>query len=217
MTEIELREQICEIGRRLYQRGYVSANEGNLSVRLNEDAVLCTPSLVSKGFMQPADLAIVNLAGEQTDGPRPRTSEIKLHLSVYRHRSDVQAVIHTHPPHVTAFAITGKAIPTDIHPEMEFFVGPVPTASYATPGTHEFAQTIVPFLQHSSAIVLANHGLVAFGPTLEWAWFVTEVVDSYCRLLLAARQLGEPQRLTSEQMNELLIMKKSWGLTDPRG
>src|SRR5262245_52873110 len=200
MSEDQLRDDMCEIGRRLYARGYVAANEGNLSVRLADDTVLCTPTLISKGFMNPEDLAIVNMDGDQLSGPRPRTSEIKLHLSIYRHRPDVKAVVHSHAPHVTAFAITGTPIPTNIHPEIEFFVGQVPTASYVTPGTQPFADSVVPYLENTSAVVLANHGLVAFGKSLEWAWFVTEIVDSYCRLLIAAKSLGEPKRLSDEQM-----------------
>jgi L-fuculose-phosphate aldolase len=215
MTESELREQMCEIGRRLYHRGYVSANKGNLSVRLNADEVLCTPTLISKGFMRPDDLATVDMDGKQKSGVRSRTSEIKLHLSIYRHRPNVHAVIHTHAPHVTAFAITGEKIPQNIHPEMEFFVGPVPTAPYRTPGTQEFADSVVPYLDQTRAIVLSNHGLVAFGSTLEEAWFVTEIVESYCRLLTTAKNVGLVQQLSIGQMMELQMMKKTWKTAEP--
>jgi L-fuculose-phosphate aldolase len=216
MTERELRAEICEIGRRLYARGFVAANEGNLSVRLGRDAVLCTPTLVSKGYMRPDELAIVDFDGVQSSGPRPRTSEVKLHLAVYRKRPDVNAVVHTHPPHVTAFAVSGTPVPTGFHPEMELMLGPVSTATYATPGTDEFAESVTPHLDRTSAVVLANHGVVTFGPTLEWAWFATEVLDSYCRLLLNAGPLGGARSLTEEQMKELLKCKRGWGFADPR-
>lgn len=216
MTEWELRAELCEIGRRLYARQFVAANEGNLSVRLGPDRVLCTPTLVSKGYLKPADLAIVDLDAIQISGNRPRTSEIKLHLSIYKHRLDVNAVIHTHPPHTTAFAVSGTPIPNGIHPELELMLGPVPTAPYATPGTAAFANSVVPFLEKTSAVLLESHGLVTFGATLEWAWFATEVLDSYCRLLLTARTIGGAKSLTEEQMAELLEAKRKWGFDDPR-
>jgi len=216
MTERELREEICEIGRRLYARGFVAANEGNLSVRLAPDRVLCTPTLVSKGYLKPSDLAIVDLDATQVAGDRPRTSEIRLHLSVYLHRPDVLAVIHTHPPHATAFAISGTPIPNGIHPELELMLGPVPTAPYQTPGTAAFADSILPFLEKTSAVLLESHGLVTFGVNLDWAWFATEVLDSYCKLLLTARSLGGAKTLSDEQMADLLESKRNWGFADPR-
>jgi len=216
MTERELRAEVCEIGRRLYARGHVAANEGNLSARLSPDRVLCTPTLVSKGYLKPADLAIVDLEANQVAGDRPRTSEIKLHLSIYKHRPDVRAVIHTHPPHATAFAVAGTPIPNGIHPELELMLGPVATAPYFTPGTAAFADSVVPFLEKTSAVLLESHGLVTYGANLEWAWFATEVLDSHCRLLLTARSLGGAKPLSDAQMVELLEAKRQWGFADPR-
>lgn len=207
MRESDLREQICEYGRRLYARGFVSANEGNISARLGPDAILATPTMTSKGFLRPDELAVVNLAGEQRGGPKPCTSEIRLHLAIYRHRPDVNAVMHTHAPHATAFAITGTPVPNNVHPELEYFVGKVPTAPYITPGTEEFAAGVVPFLDSSRAVLLANHGLVTFADSCESAWFTSEIVESYCKLLILAKGLGTVRELTPEQVGELLRMK----------
>jgi L-fuculose-phosphate aldolase len=211
-----VKTEICEIGRRLYQRGLVSAYEGNISVRVGPDEVLCTPSQMCKGFLASDDLCTVNLRGEQTAGMRRRTSEILLHLVVYRERSDVRAVVHAHPPHVLAFALSGEPVPSGHLAEVEVFLGPVPTTPYDTPGTARFAETVTPFVRDATAIVLANHGSVTFGPTLADAWQKTEILDAYCRVLLLTRQLGTPRRLTEAQIGELLALKKRIGLHDPR-
>lgn len=216
MLESKLREDICEIGRRLYARGLVAGSEGNLSVRLGPNSVLCTPTMASKGFMQPAELAIVDLDGRQLDGPRPRTSEVLVHLSVYRHRPDAQAVIHSHPPHATAFAVTHTEIPLAAHPEIDLFLGPVPLVPYELTGTQRLADAVVPYLDRTTALLLANHGSVVWGGTLEHAWFATEILDGYCRLLLNCRPLGPVQPLSAAQVNELLALKRRYGWSDPR-
>jgi L-fuculose-phosphate aldolase len=216
MNEQQLREQICEIGRRLYNRGFAAANDGNISVRLNEREILCTPTLISKGFMKPDDLCVVDYEGRQLRGRRPRSSEIRLHLAVYKHRPDVQAVVHCHPPHATAFAVAGIPIPQCVLPEVEVFLGEVPTAVYETPGTQKFADTIVPHLQASNTIILANHGTVTFGPDLEKAYWNSEIIDAYCRILILAKQLGNVNYFTPAQVQELLELKKRLGYDDIR-
>ncbi len=216
MTEQQHREFLCEIGRRLYARGFVAANDGNLTVRLGEGVFLCTPTMVSKGFLHPEDLCTVDLDGKQLSGPRPRTSEVLLHLAIYRTRPDVQAVVHCHPPHATAFAVAGEPIPKGVLPEVEVFLGEVPLTKYETPGTQKFADTIVPYVRDCNTIVLANHGTVSFGPTLEQAYFHTEIIDAYCRILLLARQLGRINTFTSAQTAELLEVKKRLGYDDVR-
>lgn len=216
MRERELREEICEIGRRLYARGLVAGSEGNISVRLDPEQVLCTPTMVSKGYMKPDDLAIVNLEGRQRSGQRPRTSEILVHLSVYKHRPDVQAVIHSHPPHATAFAVTHTELPMAAHPEVELILGPVPMVPYQMTGTQKLADAVVPFLDRTTAILLANHGSVTWGKTLEQAWFTTEILDGYCRLIMNCKVLGQPQLLTQDQVAELLQLKQRHGWSDPR-
>lgn len=216
MRERELREEICEIGRRLYGRGMVAGSEGNISVRLGADAVLCTPTMVSKGYMKPDELAIVDLEGRQMSGARARSSEILVHLSVYKHRPYAQAVIHSHPSHATAFAVTHTEVPLSAHPEMDLFLGPVPIVPYELTGTQRLADAVVPYLDRTTALLLANHGSVTWGPTLERAWFATEILDAYCRLLLNCKALGPAKTLTPQQVAELLELKKRYGWPDPR-
>src|SRR5438128_2198626 len=216
INERKLREEICEIGRRLYNRGFAAANDGNITIRLNDKEVLCTPTMVSKGFMKPADICKIDYEGNQLAGTRKRTSECLLHLAVYKHRPDVNAVVHCHPPHATAFAVAREPIPKCILPEVEVFLGEVPMALYETPGTQKFADTIIPFVKDCNTIILANHGTVTFGPTLENAYFNSEIIDAYCKILILARQLGRVNFFSAEQTKELLALKKRLGYDDVR-
>jgi L-fuculose-phosphate aldolase len=216
MNEYQLKQEVCEIGRRLYNRGFAAANDGNITVRLNDKEILCTPTMVSKGFMKPEDICKVDYEGKQLAGKRKRTSEVLLHLAVYKHRPDVQAVVHCHPPHATAFAVAREPIPKCVLPEVEVFLGEVPMAMYETPGTTKFAETIVPFVKDCNTIILANHGTVTFGPTIENAYFNSEIIDAYCKILILARQLGSVNYFTEQQTRELLDLKKKIGYDDPR-
>jgi L-fuculose-phosphate aldolase len=216
MNEYKVKEQICEIGRRVYAKGFAAANDGNISVRLNEREIMCSPTMISKGFMRPEDMCKVDYEGKQLAGTRKRSSEILLHLAVYKNRPDVQAVVHCHPPHATAFAVAGVPIPNCILPEVEVFLGEVPTAIYETPGGQKFADTIVPHLKSSNTIILANHGTVTFGPDLEKAYWNSEIIDAYCRILILARQLGNVDYFTQGQTKELLDLKKRLGYDDIR-
>jgi L-fuculose-phosphate aldolase len=216
LNEHKIKEQICEIGRRVYAKGFAAANDGNISYRLNDREVLCSPTMVSKGFMKPEDICKVDLEGKQLAGTRKRSSEILLHLAVYKNRPDVRAVVHCHPPHATAFAVAGVPIPQCVLPEVEVFLGDVPTAIYDTPGTQKFADTIVPHLKASNTIILANHGTVTFGPDLEKAYWNSEIIDAYCRILILARQLGNVNYFTPQQTKELLDLKKRLGYDDLR-
>ncbi|MGI9519713.1 MAG: class II aldolase/adducin family protein [Pirellulaceae bacterium] len=213
---MEPADWICDIGKRLDQRGYTAANDGNISVRLDDDRFLCTPTMHSKGLMTPDDLCVVDGEGNQISGDKNRSSEIMLHLEIYRHRPDVNCVVHCHPPHATAFAVAREAIPQCVLPEVEIFLGEVPIAPYATPGSPEFRQTIVPFVQHSNVIVLGNHGTVSFGRTPQLAYWFTEILDAYCRVLILARQLGGINYISDDHCRELLAYKQEWGFSDPR-
>jgi len=215
-SEREYREIICEVGRRLYQKGFAAANDGNISIRLNPKEILCTPTGVSKGYMKPEDLCVVDTTGKQLRGVKKRTSEILLHLTAYRENLNIQGVVHCHPPHATAFAIAHEPIPKCILPEVEVFLGEVPIAEYETPGTQKFAETIAPYIKDSSIVILANHGTVAFAKDLMTAYFNTEILDAYCRMLILARQLGRINFFTEQQTKELLEFKKRLGIDDPR-
>lgn len=216
MNERQLKEQICEIGRRLYNRGFAAANDGNITIRLNDHEVLCTPTMVSKGFMKPDDICKVDMEGKQLAGTKKRTSEVLLHLAVYKNRPDVGAVVHCHPPYATAFAVAHEPIPKCVLPEVEVFLGEVAISPYETPGNQLFANTIVPYVKDCNTILLANHGTVTFGPDLEKAYFNTEIIDAYCKILLLAKQLGRINYFSSEKTWELLALKKRLGYDDPR-
>ncbi len=206
--ESTIRAEICEIGKRVYAKGFSSANDGNISCRLSDGRVLCTPTLICKGFMKPEDLCIVDLDGVQSAGHRKRTSEILLHLEIYKNDTKAMAVVHCHPPHVLAFAMTGAEIPTGLLPEVEIFLGNIPRVEYETPGTQKFAETIKPFVAKANTAVLANHGSVSWANSLERAYWYTEILDAYCKSLILAKQLGEPQKLPPDKIAELQQLRQ---------
>ena len=207
-----LAEEICEIGRRLYAKGFVAGHDGNISCRLGPDRVLCTPTMVSKGFMAPADLCVVDIEGRQVAGERRCSSEILLHVTIMRERPDVMAVVHCHPPHATAFAVAREPLPRGVLPEAEMVLGRVPIADYATPGTQAFADTVKPCLGDSSVVMLANHGTVSFGASVERACWLTEILDATCRTVMSARSLGRVVTLTEA---EIAALERRWKETAP--
>jgi len=218
MKESEgIKKHICEIGKRMYAAGFVAANDGNISVRFGKGRYLCTPTGVSKGFMTPEMICLVDDEGTQLEGDLPRTSEILLHLEFYHQIESINAVTHAHPPHATAFAVVGESPPVGVMPEAEIFLGPVPLAEYATPGTQALADSILRHLKaKANTILLANHGVVSCGPTLEQAYFHLETVNAYCRTVLFARQIGKERTFNDQQIKELLAIKESMGIEDPR-
>jgi L-fuculose-phosphate aldolase len=216
ISEFKLKEQMVDVGRKIWLKGFCAGNEGNHSYRIGEDRVLCTPSLISKGNLKPDDMCVVDMEGKQVSGKRKRTSEILLHLAIYQGRPDVRAVIHSHPPHATAFAIAGIDLPTCIHPEAEVFLGPVKTAKYVTPGDTRLPESIKPYIKESNTILLGNHGVVCYGPNLEDAYYKLEIVDAYARILLLSKQLGSVRPLDADEMKDLLALKTRFGMYDPR-
>ena len=216
MSEAQFKEDICDIGRRIYAKSFAAANEGNISIRLDENRVLVTPTLISKGFMKPDDICTVDMDGNQVAGTRKHTSEVKLHLEIYRQRDDVKSVVHCHPPHATAFAVAREPIPNCVLPEPDIFLGEVPIAPYATTGSAEFAKTILPFVKSTNTIILANHGTVSYESTVERAYWLTEILDAYCRVLILAKQIGHVEFLSDAQGKELLDLRTKWGFVDPR-
>ena len=217
ISEWEMKRQICEIGRRIYEKGFAAANDGNISVRMPGGHYLCTPTGVSKGFLKPSDIATVDDNGKQIGGDKPRTSEILLHLEIFHELDWVNAVVHAHPPHATAFAVAGIDVPSCILPEVEIFIGQVPLAEYDTPGGKDFAETILPHLRNNAnTILLANHGAVACDKTLEQAYFHLETLDMYCNILLLSKEVGNVRQLSPEKMQDLLQIKGNMGIADPR-
>jgi L-fuculose-phosphate aldolase len=211
-----MKQEICEIGDRLYKRGFAAANDGNITYRVSENEVLCTPTMHCKGFLKPDDICLVDMEGNQLAGKKKRSSEALLHLEIMKARPDVKSVVHCHPPHATAFAVAHEAIPQCVLPEVEVFLGEVPITKYETPGCKEFAETVLPFVNRTNVIILANHGTVSYGENVERAYWWTEILDAYCRILLLSKQIGRVEYLSHEKSQELLELKKKWGFTDPR-
>lgn len=211
-----LKQDICEIGRRIYAKGFAAANDGNITVRVSDNEVLCTPTMHCKGFLKPEDIATVDMTGKQLAGAKKRSSEALLHLEIYKQRPDVKSVVHCHPPHACAFAIAHEPIPQCILPEVEVFLGDVPITKYETPGGQAFADTIIPFVQKTNVILLANHGTVSYGENVERAYWWTEILDAYCRMLILSKQLGRVTYFTEQKERELLELKQKWGWSDPR-
>ena len=212
----QIKKDICDIGRRIYNKGFAAANDGNITVKISDNEFLCTPTMHSKGFLKPEDIATIDSTGKQIAGSKPRSSEALLHLEIYRRRADIKSVVHCHPPHATAFAIAREPIPQCVLPEVEVFLGDVPITKYETPGGQEFANTILPFVDKTNLMILANHGTVSYGENVERAYWWTEILDAYCRMLMLAKQLGTIHYFSEEKERELLELKDKWGWSDPR-
>ena len=216
VSEFKVKEQLCDIGRRIWLKGFCAGNEGNHSYRIGENRVLCTPTGISKGFLKPDDICVTDMEGKQIGGVRKRTSEMLLHLAIYKARPDIKAVVHSHPPHATAFAIANVELPTCIHPEAEVFLGAVKTAKYVTPGDTRLGESILPYVKDSNTILLQNHGTVTFDKDIEGAYYKLEIVDAYARILILAKQIGSIRPLDAGEMKELLDLKVRFGLEEPR-
>jgi L-fuculose-phosphate aldolase len=212
-----LKEQICAMGKRLWQREYVDGNGGNMAIRVGEDIAICTPTLVSKGSLTPEDMCLVDFEGNQLLGTKKRTSEILMHLQMMKKQPKAVATCHCHPPYATAFAIVGEAPPTCMLPEYEVFCS-VGVAPYRTPGSPEMGKLVAELTDQYNTILMANHGVVSWSHnSIEEAYWRMEIIEAYCRTLVVAAQLGRPPNtFTGPQMQELLKIKQSLGFVDPR-
>ena len=212
-----LKNEIIDAGRKLWARAYVDGNGGNISARITPEYVISSPTLCSKGDLRLEDLSLVDLENNRICGDRKHTSEILLHLEIYKAVPQATAVIHCHPPYATAHAIAGVIPPGNLIPEMEVFVGPVAISPYDTPGTTSFARTVLPFVKQHNTILLANHGIVCWADTVTHAEWYTEVIDTYCKTVMIASQLGKPlKEIPPDKIADLLAIKKSLGLPDAR-
>ncbi len=214
--EEQARLAFCEIGRRVWQRQMVAANDGNFSFRLEENLILCTPTLISKGFMKPEDMILVDLEGNQVAGHRKLTSEIRIHLYIYQERPDLRSVIHVHPPHATAFALTRHELPKCLLAEAELVLGEIPIAPYETTGTWEFARSIEPWVRNHEVFLFANHGAMTSGYDPFDAYYRMEVLEQYCRVLILAKQIGDWTRIDGAGIEALRRIRKQLGLSDYR-
>lgn len=209
-SERKHREEIVHYGRMVHQRGFVAAMDGNLSVRLGEDRILVTPTCVSKGAMRPGDMVIVDMDGKLVRGRRNVTSEIGMHLLVYRMRQDVEAIVHAHPPTATGFAAAGIALTEPLVCEVVMGLGCIPLARYGTPGTSELAQTLEPYVPGYDAILMSNHGVVTYGDTLEHAYMKMETVEHFAQIALVTHLLGRQQPLKDVEIEKLLLARTKY-------
>lgn len=214
INEYEIKKEICEIGKRIYNRGMVAANDGNISVKLNDNEFLCTPTGVSKGFMTPEFICKVDAEGKtiQANGNFRPSSEIKMHMRVYKERPDVQSVVHAHPVYATSFAIAGIPLTQPIMPEAVIALGCVPIAEYGTPSTVEIPDAVSKYLQYYDAVLLANHGALSYSDSLLNAYHKMESLEFYAELLFKAKQLGGPLELNQEQVQKLYEIRRQMGL-----
>ncbi len=213
-NEYEIKKQICEIGKRIYDRNMVAANDGNISVKLNDNEFLCTPTGVSKGFMTPEYICKVDKEGkvlQANKGFRP-SSEIKMHMRVYQKRPDVGSVVHAHPTFATAFAIAGIPLTQPIMPEAVISLGCVPIAPYGTPSTMEIPDAVEPYLEHFDQVLLESHGALTWGQDLQTAYYKMESVEFYAELLYKARQLGGPKEFDEKTVQRLYEIRRQMGL-----
>ena len=214
-SEMDIKIEMCEIGKRVYNRGMVAANDGNFSVKLSENEFLCTPTGVSKGFMTPEYICKVDAEGnviEANEGFKP-SSEIKMHMRVYKEREDVKAVVHAHPMYATTCAVCGLPLTEPIMPEAVLSLGTVPLAKYGTPSTMEIPDAVSEYLPYYDAVLLENHGALSYADSLMGAYHKMESLEFYARLLYQAKMLGGPKELTDEQVKRLYGMRRQYGLT----
>lgn len=203
-----LAEQMCAIGRRAYERELVDGTGGNFSVRVDNERVLCTPTMSAKGCLTPADLCVVDLAGKPLSGERSPSSEVRMHLELYAASEAIRAVVHTHPPYATTFAVLHEAVPEGILPEGDVFLGPVPIVGYQTPGTRDMGVALRPYARDHVAALLANHGAVTWGPDLEQAYVLTETLEAVCRVVWQARQVGAVQQIPETERAHLAQLRR---------
>lgn len=207
--ESEIRQEIVEVGRRLWLKGFVAANDGNISYRLDDSTVLATPTGVSKGFMTPDMIVKVNREGEQIEGHLKPSSEMFVHLMIYEERPDVKAVVHAHPPFATAFAVAGLSLEHPILPEAILHLDGVPLSPYGTPGTRELVEAIKPFIKTHNAVLLENHGAFTVGDSPLHAYYRMETLEHFAKISLLARLLGRERTLSAEEVQKLLLSRQN--------
>jgi L-fuculose-phosphate aldolase len=214
MNLFEAKNQIVEIGRRMWVKEWVAANDGNISCKISEDEYVCTPTGVSKGFLDVGDLIVVDSEGrKKSGGPLNPSSEIKMHLHVYKKRPDVVSVCHAHPITATGFAVAGMSLDQCALPEVAIVLGQIPCVPYGLPSTDEIPKAIDPYLQSSNAVLLANHGALTWGSTLMQSYHRMETLEHFAKILLVAVQLGKVNLFTEDQVKALEDLRNYFGLT----
>ena len=213
--EEQIRADIVEAGRRLYARAYVASNDGNISARLDEARLITTPKSVSKGFMTPDMMVIVDYTGKKIAGDRDPSSELPMHLEIYRNRSDVNAVVHAHPPLATGFAVAGIPLTRAVLAEVITTLGSIPIAAYGTPSTSELPEAVRKYIKAHDAMLLANHGAVTCGPDVMAAYYKMETIEHFAKISLVARLLGREHLISREEVERLQGLRGVYGIAAP--
>jgi L-fuculose-phosphate aldolase len=213
LNDQEAKEFICEIGRRIYNKNFVAANDGNISIKVNDRELWTSPTGVSKGFMTPDMMVKMDLSGNVLEGELKPSSEVKMHLRVYQENTEAKAVVHAHPPVATSFAIAGISLEKPVSPEAIVLLGKVPVAPYATPGTQEVPDSIAPYCRDYNAVLLANHGALTWGRNITEAFFRMESLEHYALMLMYSEHIiQKSNELSTEQIAELITIREKMGI-----
>ncbi|KAF0140671.1 MAG: L-fuculose-phosphate aldolase [Stygiobacter sp.] len=207
-----LKAEIVEVGKRIYNRGFVASNDGNVSARIDKNKILITPTGISKGFMKPDDLIVLDLDGNLVEGKRKQSSEANMHLQIYKSRPDVMSVCHTHPPYATGFAVAGIPLDKMVLPEVIIVLGSIPLVEYGTTGTDELYGMISKYVLDYDAFLLANHGVVTLGKTVIDAYHKMETVEHAAKIQFIAAQLGNVNTLNKKQTGKLIEFREKFGV-----
>ncbi len=211
-SPFEIKKEICEVGLKLWQKGFVAANDGNISVKINDNEFYCTPTGVSKASLTPDMIIKVDKDGKKLEGKLNPSSEIKMHMRVYRERPDVTAVVHAHPPVATAFTVADIDLDQYVLPEAVLTIGAVPTCDYGTPSTMEIPDSLDPYIQNHDAFLLRNHGALTVGCNLTKAFFVMEEVEFNAVICKHAMDLGAVHEISCDQLKKLMDLRKKMNL-----
>jgi L-fuculose-phosphate aldolase len=212
-TEQEYRNDLVRVCHRIYEKGWVAMNDGNVSIRLDNDRILCTPTAVSKGMVELEDLIIVDMTGQTMEGRRECTSEIAMHITIYSMRPDVRSVVHAHPPVATGFAAAGRALDKALLPEVIINLGAVPLAAYGLPGTPALSDGMRPLIPNYDALLLENHGCTSYGADVWQAFFRMEIVEHFARITFVAEMLGGARALPREEVEKLFASRARYNVT----
>ena len=209
-TEQQLREDVVQVGRWMFEKGWIAANDGNVTIRLDDDRILATPTGVSKGMLHPGDLLLCNLRGEKICGDRECTTEMAMHLTIYGMRPDIRSVVHAHPPVATGFAVAGRALNLALLPEVILCLGSVPLADYGLPGTPALTEGMLPYIPKYDALLMANHGVVSYAEDVIQAFHRMETVEHFARIALVAELLGGPKVLPKAEIQKLFDSRERY-------
>lgn len=206
----KLKEDVLEIGRRIYNKGFIASNDGNISIRLKDDLYLMTPTCRSKGFLKMEEVLLISGAGKVIEGDLKPSSEFPMHLDIYKTRKEINAILHTHPPYATGFAVSNIPLTDPVLPEVVVALGEIPIAEYATPSTKELAEKVVGLIKKHNAVLLQNHGLVTVGSDVFKAYFYTETVELFAKILFISRMLGNTNKIPAKDVKKLIAIRSKY-------